>query len=177
MNFYKITGENATLLADKEVLWVEEDTFFIQSETKLSKPFVKVSTLPTACIESREGALKAAKESKKAELNNACDANLLSFESDALGETHTYDAELEDQLNLMGLVIAGVDSFYRCYKTDTNGEIVGFKENKAHTAAQLKKVYADGSTKKLTQIAKCGQLKALVDNAISVEEVQKIAWE
>ncbi|TVT80970.1 transposase [Pseudomonas sp. H3(2019)] len=32
------------------------------------------------------------------------------FVSDALGRAHTYDSQLEDQLNLNGVILSGADS-------------------------------------------------------------------
>lgn len=148
-----------------------DDFIFIKSEEELKEPFIKTE-LPEALIEKRENDLKEAKELKEKELNSYCDNLLKKFKSKALGEVYFYDATLEDQLNLMGLVIAGVDSFFRCQKE--GGEL---KSNIPHTKEQLRQVYEDALLYKSEVIKKCGILKARVNECKSLDEVYKIKWE
>lgn len=48
---------------------------------------------------------------------------------------HAYDLTLEDQANLQALVVAGIDSVFRCAEV-ING-VIGFKTYKKHTKAQI----------------------------------------
>ena len=148
-----------------------DDFIFIKSEEELKEPFIKTE-LPQTLIEKRENDLKEAKEQKEKELNSICDTYLKHFESKALGEVYIYDASIEDQLNLMGLIIANVDSFFRCHKKGEN-----LKQNLEHTKEQLKQVYADGLSHKSKVIKKCGILKARVNECKSIDEVAQIIWE
>lgn len=169
---YKFSLGNALQsVGDFETLCVDEGFVFVKSKKKLYE-FWEKANLPEAYAKEQEWLLAEAKQLKIKELNALCDSRLLSFESSALGEIHSYDSKLEDQLNLLGLVSAGVDSFFRCVK---KGESV--KENKPHTKAQLAQVYKDGLTYKSEQIYKCGLLKAKVEAAKTLDEVQSIAWE
>lgn len=64
--------------------------------------------------------------------NSACAHYIVSgFSSDALGEWHRYDSALEDQINLYGLVVSGLDALCPCY-FDDNTKV--FRE---HLATQL----------------------------------------
>jgi len=73
------------------------------------------------------------------ELSTACRSNITKgFISSALGAPHTYDSMTEDQINLMGAKLAGIDLEYTC--TDANG----VKAKRLHTAAQIGQVFADG---------------------------------
>lgn len=143
---------------------------YVEAKKKLYD-FWQKAELPEGYTQAKAEELAKAKAAKCEELNKICDSHLLSFESDALGDTHIYDSELEDQLNLLGLVNAGVDSFFRCLK---KGE--SLKQNLPHSKAQLAKVYKDGLTYKSEMIYKCGLLKAQTMACESVEAVEKIVW-
>lgn len=150
---------------------IEGGFVFVESKKKLFDFWEKAS-LPESYTKEQERLLSEAKAAKCAELNAVCDSHLLSFESSALGEIHSYDSALEDQMNLLGLVSAGIDSYFRCLK---KGE--SLKENKPHTKAQLAAVYKDGLAHKSEQICKCGLLKARVMAAATLDEVASVAWE
>lgn len=170
--FYKIDNNDIlSVQGEFNVVGVFNQEIFITSNKKLPKPFVLIDALPETLEKQQEIILKQEKEKKIQELNAYCDDLLKSFESDALGELHIYDANLEDQINLMGLVIAGIDSFFRCNKKDE------IKQNIPHTKEQLQKVYQDGLLHKSKIIEKCGVLKALVENAKTQSEVQEIFWD
>lgn len=172
MGVYKFSFGNALQsVGDFETLCVDEGFVFVSSKKKLYEFWEKAS-LPESYTKEQERLLAEAKELKIKELNAVCDSHLKSFESSALGETHIYDSVLEDQLNLLGLVSAGIDGYFRCLK---KGE--SLKENKPHTKAQLAQVYKDGLTYKSEQIYKCGLLKAKVMAAATLDEVQGVAWE
>lgn len=172
MGVYKFSLGNALQsVGDFETLCVDEGFVFVRSKKKLFDFWEKAS-LPESYTKEQERLLNEAKAAKCAELNAVCDSHLVSFESSALGEIHSYDSALEDQLNLLGLVSAGIDSYFRCLK---KGE--SLKENKPHTKAQLAQVYKDGLTYKSEQICKCGLLKARVMAAKTLDEVASVAWE
>ena len=55
------------------------------------------------------------KASKLQQINQTCEQVIISgFKSQALGNTHFYQSDRDDQINLTGLVTAGVDSFLKC---------------------------------------------------------------
>lgn len=65
-------------------------------------------------------------------INSGCAAYIASgFTSDALGEAHRYNSELEDQVNLTGMILSGLNGLCACY--DAAGE----KAFREHTAEQL----------------------------------------
>lgn len=159
----QIQGELKTLLC-------EDGYIFVEAKKKLYDFFEKTS-LPQSFVFKQATELESAKAAKCEELNKKCDELLLSFESEALGEVYVYDSELEDQLNLLGIVSANIDSFFRCRKKDES-----IKQNLPHSKEQLKQVYADGLSFKSKMIYRCGELKALVQNAKSLDEVASIVW-
>jgi len=91
-------------------------------------------------------------------INTACAAAIVGgFSSSALGAAHTYNSKLEDQVNLTAVASAGIDYPYQC--TDATG----VKAEVLHTAAQIKKVFADGMTFKSAQLTKFRSLKAQLE--------------
>ena len=118
-----------------------------------------------------ESLLDIAKAAKTAEINAACAAAIVGgFASSALGTAHTYDSELEDQLNLIGAVGLGIDLPYRC------ADEAGVKAFRLHTAAQLKQVAADGAAIKLAALEKAATLKAQVQAAVDAAAVEAVIW-
>lgn len=112
-----------------------------------------------------------AKISKVKELSDACSNAIRSgFQSSALGEPHHYSSELEDQLNLLGATLLGVDLDYVC----SNAE--GLKIARSHTSAQMQQVYGDGAMTKQILIYQFHQLRQQVEAAESVEAVGTISW-
>ncbi len=84
----------------------------------------------------QENTLKAKKQELEARINTICKEKIINeFKSEVLGSVHAYDLTLEDQANLQALVIAGIDSIFRCAEV-ING-VLGFKTCKKHTKAQL----------------------------------------
>lgn len=115
--------------------------------------------------------LDSIKAAKTAEINAACAATISgSFSSNALGTPHTYDSELEDQLNLIGAVGLGTGLPYRC------ANAAGVKEFRLHTAAQLKQVAADGAVIKLAALERAATLKAQVQAAADAAAVSAVVW-
>lgn len=111
-----------------------------------------------------------ARQLKIAELNATCDSLLVNFKSSATGVERVYDSEVEDQLNILALVAAGVDSYFRCALPG------GAKENVKHTAEQMKVVFVDGLKYKSVIIGICGILKAYVESQTNIDKIRKINW-
>jgi hypothetical protein len=117
------------------------------------------------------------KADKIAEINAKCKEVITGgIMSDALGEMHKYDSDIEDQLNFqqaMGLSqITGQPVPYRIWNTD--GKTKAFYH---HTLEQFQKVLVDGATMKSTALEKCATLKENVSKALSSEEVEAIKWD
>ena len=119
--------------------------------------------------------LEEIKTSKISEINGKCKQEIVSgFASSALGSEYIYQSEPVDQINLMGAVIAGEDSVFKCGKTNSDG-IVTWDYIK-HTIDQLKQVLADGKIHKLALLEKANKLKIEVKEATTVKDVEAIVW-
>ena len=115
------------------------------------------------------------KTSKTNEINSACSKAITSgFTSSALGTPHTYQSEQTDQLNLIGVVTAGTDDYFKCGVTDANGNITWNYE--LHTIVQLQQVLADGKAHKQALLQKANTLKVQVASATTVAKVKAIVW-
>ncbi|MCE3037512.1 hypothetical protein LW135_06720 [Helicobacter sp. faydin-H20] len=170
--FYQINNNDLLkITGDFKVVGMLDECIFIEDERELKEPFLLLEDLPQSLKNKMQKELEEAKENKIKEINNQCDLLLKTFKSDALGEVYIYDAKLEDQLNLMGLVLAGVDSFFRCQKQE---EV--FKQNIPHSKEQLKKLYQDALLYKSRIIGYCGELKKRVENCNSIDEIREITW-
>ena len=115
------------------------------------------------------------KTSKTNDINSACSKAITSgFTSSALGTPHTYQSEQTDQLNLIGVVTAGTDDYFKCGVTDANGNITW--NYALHTIAQLQQVLADGKVHKQGLLQKANTLKVQVASATTVAKVKAIVW-
>jgi len=115
------------------------------------------------------------KKSKTDKINLACAKEITSnFNSDALGDTHIYQSEQTDQLNLIGVVTAGQDDYFKCGVTDANGNVTWNYEK--HTIAQLQQVLKDGKAVAQTLLQKANTLKQQVAEATTVEDVEAVVW-
>lgn len=96
-------------------------------------------------------AVLAALQDKKLQLINAdCAAYIAGgFNSSALGEVYRYSSAIEDQVNLNGQVLLGMDGDYPCYDAH---QVMAFRP---HTIAQLQKVSHD-----LVRFRQAAQLQA-----------------
>jgi predicted NAD/FAD-dependent oxidoreductase len=116
--------------------------------------------------------LASAQTAKIAELNTKCGQVIVSgFVSSALGVAHTYPSDLEAQGNL-GMALKRLEdttlaSIY--FKTIDTGYL-------AHTKTQLTQVFYDGFDYGNVQITHYNQLKAQVNAATTVAQVQAIVW-
>lgn len=112
---------------------------------------------------------------KTAEINQACTAAITGgFWSPALEQRHQYASELDDQLNLTGMILRGFDSLYACRNEQ------GVKAFRPHTFAQLRQVGDDFTVFKLQLLQKANELKQRLDQALADGDstaMESITWE
>jgi hypothetical protein len=110
-----------------------------------------------------------------AAINTKCEATITGgFWSDALGERHQYSSQLDDQLNLTGVILAGLDSLYACRDEQ------GLKAFRPHTFAQLRQVGDDFTLFKLQLLQHANDLKQQLDQALAagdLEAIERVTWE
>lgn len=108
-------------------------------------------------------------------VNSACEAAITAgFSSYALGAPHFYSSQLDDQLNLTGAVLRGLDMPYAC--RDEQG-VKGFR---LHTAEQLRQVGDDFTLYKLQLLQHANELKQQLDAALDAGDLaalEAISWE
>ncbi len=116
--------------------------------------------------------LPAAQQAKILQLKSSCKNAIESgFTSSALGSVHTYDSALpQDQTNLLGAVMAGIDLMYTCI--DSNN----VKQQKLHTAAQMQTLYADAMTHVQAAKGRFYARKAEVEAATTLSAVDGVVW-
>lgn len=103
-------------------------------------------------------------------LSQSCEADIISgFTSNALGTAHTYQSDRDDQLNLIGMVSASMDDYFKCF----DGTVWDYK---LHTALQFKQVLIDGKNTKLTALQKFNTLKEQVLSATTKTVIDLIVW-
>ncbi|WRG23385.1 hypothetical protein E5E38_05570 [Helicobacter pylori] len=120
----------------------------------------------------KEFTLKKKKQELEAKINAICKEKIINeFKSEVLGSLHAYDLNLEDQANLQALVIAGIDSFFRCAEV-ING-VIGFKTYKKHTKAQLLKLSQEALKFKSDLILFYGREKERLKAVSSLEALEK----
>ncbi|MFP5952437.1 hypothetical protein ACLF8M_06680, partial [Helicobacter pylori] len=75
----------------------------------------------------KETMLKQKKQGLEKEINAICKEKIIKdFRSSVLGNLHVYDLTLEDQTNLQALVLANIDSVFKCAEVGNDG-VVGNK--------------------------------------------------
>lgn len=123
------------------------------------------------------------KKEKTNEINKKCSDEITAgFKSNALGSEYIYQSEQIDQLNLIGVVTAGQDDYFKCgvqsIELDENNQetIVVNWDYKMHTIAQLQNVLKDGKAIAQTLLQKANALKVQVANATTIDEVNAIQW-
>ncbi|MCK9818582.1 hypothetical protein M1B35_31795 [Pseudomonas sp. MAFF 302046] len=122
-------------------------------------------------VVSRRGvSLDVLYSSKTQSINYACETEITAgFWSEALGTAHQYGSQLDDQLNLTGVILAGADSLYACRDTE------GVKDFRPHTAAQLRQVGDDFTLYKLQLLQKANGLKQKLDEALANADMDALA--
>ncbi|WP_277759575.1 hypothetical protein [Pseudomonas sp. A34-9] len=89
-------------------------------------------------IDDLDSVLTALQQKTMQAIGSDCAAYIAGgFNSNALGETYRYSSAIDDQVNLNGLVLLGVDEIYPCYDSH---QVMVFLP---HTIAQLQKVSLD----------------------------------
>lgn len=110
-----------------------------------------------------------------AAINRACDIAITAgFTSGALGAPHQYSSQLDDQLNLTGAILRGLDMPYACRDEQ------GVKAFRLHTAEQLRQVGDDFTLYKLQLLQRANELKQQLDLALAAgdaEAMLAITWE
>lgn len=123
-------------------------------------------------IASQTEILDAVKKYAITRLKQACKSAIeAGFYSSALGSQHKYDSALpQDQTNLVGARLAGVDMMFTCTDED------GIKTERYHTAAQIQQVFFAGMVHIQTQKAKFYEKVAAVNTATTQVEVDGVLW-
>ncbi len=120
----------------------------------------------------KEITLKAKKQELEKEINAICKEKIIKdFRSSVLGSLHAYDLTLEDQANLQALVIANIDSVFRCAEV-SNG-VVGDKTYKNHTKAQILQLSREALKFKQKLIVFYGREKERLNAINSLEALEK----
>lgn len=123
--------------------------------------------------------LAEAQSAQAAALSAACDSAIVAgFTSSALGSAHTYPSQPNDQTNLIGAATASqsptLPAGWTCnfWCADSTGAWA----LRAHAAAQIQQVLADGVAAREALSTKLAALVAQVEAATTVAAVQSIAW-
>ncbi|GHR63608.1 hypothetical protein VN0559_13690 [Helicobacter pylori] len=120
----------------------------------------------------KEIMLKKKKQELESQINAICKEKILKdFKSSVLGSVHVYDLALEDQANLQALVIAGIDSVFRCAEV-SNGVALN-KTYKKHTKAQILKLSQEALKFKQNLIVFYGREKERLNAVNSLEALEK----
>ncbi|GAA7326669.1 hypothetical protein [Helicobacter pylori] len=121
--------------------------------------------------EDKKVLIKRLKELTLEKINAICKEKIINeFKSEVLGSLHAYNLTLEDQTNLQALVIAGIDSVFRCAEV-ING-VIGFKTYKKHTKAQILKLTQEALQFKQSLIVFYGREKERLSAVNSLEAVE-----
>ncbi len=131
------------------------------------------------CAPNASQLLLQAKAAQIATLSAFCASAIVSgFASSALGAAHTYPSQPNDQSNLIGAVTASLapnlPATWTCnfWCADSTGAWA----LRAHTAAQIQQVLADGVAAREGFSTKLAGLVAQVQAATTVAAVQAIVW-
>lgn len=107
-------------------------------------------------------------------INNACARVIGSgFTSQVLDKPLRYDSAMEDQLNLTGLILSGMDAPYPCYADDEQ------KRYRNHTADQLHAVGMDLLKHKQTALQTADHIKRELAKTLTLRDLlamQAIEW-
>lgn len=94
--------------------------------------------------------------------------------SAALGERYRYATELDDQVNLNGMAVRGLNGPYACYDEQ------GIKAFRLHTAAQLRQVSDEFTEFKMLRLQKVADLAVQLQTArlaIDLVAINALTWE
>ncbi len=119
----------------------------------------------------KEITLKKKKQELEKEINAICKEKIVKgFRSSVLGNLHAYDLTLEDQTNLQALIIANIDSVFRC--AEVNNGVVGNKTYKNHTKAQILQLSKEALKFKGDLILFYGREKERLNAVTSLEALE-----
>ncbi|MFB1345127.1 DUF4376 domain-containing protein [Helicobacter pylori] len=122
----------------------------------------------------KEATLKQKKQELEKEINAICKEKIAKgFISEVLGSPHAYDLTLEDQANLQALIIANIDSLFRCAEV-SNG-VLKNKTYKKHTKAQISQLSKQALNFKQKLIIFYGREKERLNAITSLEALEKFA--
>ncbi len=120
----------------------------------------------------KEITLKQKKQELENQINAICKEKIVKdFRSSVLGNLHSYDLTLEDQANLQALVIANIDSVFRC--AEVNNGVVGDKTYKNHTKTQILKLSQEALRFKQSLIVFYGREKERLNAVNNLEALEK----
>ncbi|NWC73834.1 phage tail protein [Pseudomonas sp. P7759] len=109
-----------------------------------------------------------------AAVNAACAAHIAGgLWSTVLGERHYYQTQLEDQLNLTGMVLRGLDGACNCRDELGNQDFV------EHTIEQLRQLSDELTTFKQQALQKANRLKQALATAranLDLEALNAVTW-
>ncbi|PUB99902.1 hypothetical protein [Helicobacter pylori] len=121
----------------------------------------------------KEIVFKTKKQELEKEINAICKEKIIKgFISEVLGRPHAYDLTLEDQSNLQALVLANIDSVFRCAEVSNDG-VVSNKTYKNHTKAQILKLAHESLNFKQKLIVFYGREKERLNAINSLEALEK----
>ncbi|MGN8512736.1 hypothetical protein ACR9MD_07910 [Helicobacter pylori] len=122
----------------------------------------------------KEITLKQKKQEIETKINAICKEKITKgFTSEVLGSLHAYNLTLEDQSNLQSLIVAYIDSVFRCAEV-SNG-VIGNKTYKKHTKEQLKNLAQQALKFKQDLIVFYGREKERLNSITSLEALEKFA--
>lgn len=108
-------------------------------------------------------------------INSACTAAIMrGFWSSALDAPHLYSSELDDQLNLNGVIVIGDDTIYACR------DVEGRREYRPHTVEQLRQVGQDFASYRLSHLLQADRFKRQLDDALAAGDLaalQSVVWQ
>ncbi|WP_240666971.1 hypothetical protein [Helicobacter pylori] len=118
----------------------------------------------------KEITLKKKKQELESQINAICKEKITKgFISEILGSPHAYDLTLEDQMNLQALIVANIDSVFRC--AEVNNGVVGNKTYKKHTKAQILQLAKESLSFKQKLIIFYGREKERLNAITSLEAI------
>ncbi|MGL2716164.1 hypothetical protein ACQJ70_06770 [Helicobacter pylori] len=121
----------------------------------------------------KEITLKTKKQEIEAKINAICKEKIVKgFFSEVLGSMHAYNLTLEDQANIQALIVANIDSVFRCAEVSNNG-VVGNKTYKKHTKAQILQLSKEALNFKQKLIIFYGREKERLNAITSLEALEK----
>lgn len=178
LHTFLVKGIHPSIPADSVPITTEEYLSLLEQQAQGRHiTFDEVTGKPIAAVTPHDPAqqLEALYKLRVDEINTACEALITAgFWSSALGQPHFYDSQLEDQLNLTGVILGGADSVFACR------DEAGSKEFRAHTTAQLRQVSDDFAAFKLPLLQRANALKQLLEKALAAADMpalESINWE